>query len=69
MVNDLGSRIKEQRLAKELSQYELAQRLGVMQYTVSKYENNIKRPSYEILTLLADIFEVSTDYLLGREAF
>lgn len=69
MVNDLGSRIKELRTTKEFSQQELAQKLGVMQHTVSKYENGIKRPSLEILILLADILEVSTDYLLGRTDF
>ena len=63
----LGSRIKELRLAERLSQQELAKELGVGQNTVSKYETNFKRPSYEILILIADFFDVTTDYLLGRE--
>lgn len=69
MVNNLGARIKELRAAKSLSQAELANKLGVMQHTVSKYENNVKRPSFEVLILLADVFDVSTDYLLGRTEF
>lgn len=68
-MNDIGTRIKELRVAKGLSQQGLAQKLGVMQHTVSKYENNVKRPSLEVLILLADILDVSTDYLLGREEF
>lgn len=68
-MNDAGSRIREQRTLKGFSQQELAEKLGVMQHTVSKYENNIKRPSLEVLISLADILEVSTDYLLGREEF
>lgn len=66
-MGDIGSRIKEERVIKGFSQQELAEKLGVKQNTVSQYENNIKRPSYEILVHLADIFEVSTDYLLGRD--
>jgi len=69
MVKDLGARIKELRIAKSLSQQTLADKLGIMQHTVSKYENNNKRPSLEILILLADILETSTDYLLGREEY
>lgn len=66
---DIGSRVKEQRSAKGLSQKDLADKLGIKQNTVSQYENNIKRPSYEMLVLLANIFDVSTDFLLGREDF
>lgn len=68
-MKDIGIRIKEQREIKGLSQKELAIEMGVKQNTISQYENNIKRPSYEILILLADFFDVSIDYLLGREDY
>ena len=68
-MNILGMRIKEERKVKGLSQLDLAQKLGVVQHVVSRYENNIIRPSLEVLVLLADILEVSTDYLLGRQDF
>lgn len=64
---ELGARIKELRVGKGLSQQELAEKLGVMQHTVSKYENNVKRPSLEVLVSLADILDTTTDYLLGIE--
>lgn len=66
-MKDIGIHIKEQREVKGLSQKELATKIGVKQNTISQYENNIKRPSYEILILIADFFDVSVDYLLGRE--
>lgn len=66
-MKDIGIRIKELRETKGLSQKELAIELGVKQNTISQYETSIKRPSYEILILLADFFDVSADYLLGRE--
>lgn len=68
-MSDMGSKIKELRVIKNFSQQDLAEKLGVKQNTVSQYENNVKRPSYEILIQLSNILEVSTDYLLGKEEF
>ena len=65
-MKDIGTLIKEQREKEGLSQKELAVKIGVKQNTISQYENNVKKPSYKTLVLLADYFEVSTDYLLGR---
>lgn len=66
---DIGSKIKELRIAKGLSQQQIAQRIGVNQNTFSRYENSIIHPSLEVLVLIADILEVTTDYLLGREEY
>lgn len=49
----------------KLSQFELAERLGVSQQTISKYENGTREPDNNTLKLLSDFFGVSTDYLLG----
>jgi transcriptional regulator with XRE-family HTH domain len=68
-VITIGERIKELRIEKGLFQQDLAEKLGVIQTCVSAYEKNRVRPSYEVLILLADIFEVSTDYLLGRTEY
>ena len=67
MVSSMGTRIKNLRLQKGYSQQELAQMLGVPKGIVSKYENNERNPSYENLIKLADIFQVTTDFLLGRK--
>lgn len=63
----LGNQIKELRLAFGWSQVELARRLNISKQTVSNWENDNIQPSIEMLVHLAEVFRVSTDYLLGRE--
>ena len=63
----LSLRIAEIRTAKNLTQSDLAQYLKITQQTYSAYETNKRQMNYETLCLLADFFEVSTDYLLGRQ--
>lgn len=63
----LNVRIKELRLAKRITQVELANALGVTKQCVSNWENDNILPSVEMLCKLADYFFVSTDYLLFRE--
>ena len=63
----LSSRIREIRMAKKISQVELAKRLGVTKQSVSNWENDNIQPSIEMLSRIADVLAVSTDYLLGRE--
>ena len=64
MLND---RIKELRLSNGMTQVELVRGLSVSKQCVSNWENNNIQPSIEMLEALADLFSVSTDYLLGRE--
>jgi transcriptional regulator with XRE-family HTH domain len=66
MIN-FGKRLKKLRILHELSQEQLAKRLGMTKSVVSAYENGIRMPSYEALISIARIFKVSTDYLLGVE--
>ncbi|MDR2933532.1 MAG: helix-turn-helix domain-containing protein, partial [Oscillospiraceae bacterium] len=63
----IGERIRELRQARHLTQDILAQRLGITKSGVSSYENSAAYPSYDALLGLADIFKVTTDYLLGKE--
>ena len=67
MIADFSARIKALRLEKRLRQDQLAVRLGVEKSTVSMYETDMRKPTLETLVRMADIFGVSTDYLLGRE--
>ena len=63
----LGQRIKELRTALNWGQVDLAKRLGVAKQTVSNWENDNIQPSIDMLVRLANLFHVTTDYLLGRE--
>ncbi|MBR9946744.1 helix-turn-helix transcriptional regulator [Clostridiaceae bacterium Marseille-Q4145] len=59
-------RLKELREAKHLSQLKLAMDLHLSQNSISRYENLEREAGYETLILIADYFQVSLDYLLGR---
>ena len=61
----LNERIREIRMAKKMSQVELANILGVTKQSVSNWENDNIQPSIDMLIRLSNIFNASTDYLLG----
>lgn len=63
----IGKRIKELRISKGLSQQELGDLLGVTKVSICGYENGTRTPGLDVFCALADIFETTTDYLLGRE--
>lgn len=65
---ELKNKIRELREARGLSTQQLADILGVGQRQVQLYEKGESVPKIEGLIILADLFGVSTDYLLGREA-
>ena len=62
-----SARIKELRLDKQLSQADLAKAMSVNQRTISNWEKAVRQPDFETLAMLAEFFQVSTDYLLGLE--
>ncbi|MFI3254396.1 MAG: helix-turn-helix transcriptional regulator [Eubacteriales bacterium] len=55
------------RKQKGLTQADMAKILGIAQQTYGNYEKGNRQPSLEMLVKLADSFEVTVDYLLGRE--
>jgi len=59
-------RLTELRKKSGLSQYELAEKLGFSRGKYSNYEQGTRQPDYETLQKIADYFNVTTDYLLGR---
>ncbi len=63
----IGKRIKDMRLEKGMSQQELGDLIGVTKVSICGYENGTRTPSLDTFCILADIFETTTDYLLGRE--
>jgi len=61
----LGERIKELRKRNNLTQIDLAKEMEVTKGTVSAWETNRRRPSFETLDALASLFSVNMAYLLG----
>lgn len=67
MIVLLNEKIKELRVSCGLNQVEFAKKVGVTKQCVSNWENDNVLPSIEMLVKIADLFNVSTDYLLGRD--
>lgn len=63
----LSERIHELRMRQGYTQVSLAKKLGVSKQAVSNWENGNIQPSIDMLIRIADLFSVTTDYLLGRE--
>ncbi len=61
----IGERLQELRKDHGLSQEDLAKILGVSHYTVSSYECNRSDPDDKSKVILAKLFDVSVDYMLG----
>ena len=62
-------RLQDLRERRRLSRRTLAELCGLSKNMISLYERGEKAPSVDALISLADFFEVSTDYLLGRKNF
>ena len=63
----LGLTISKLRKEKGMTQEELAEKVNVSAQAVSKWENDISMPDISVLPVLAEIFDISIDELLGRE--
>jgi len=61
-----GERLKQLRKEKNLTQSELGNKINVTKVSISGYESGNRTPDTDTLQRIADFFEVSTDYLLGR---
>lgn len=64
-MSDFGSRLKNIRKNKNITQKELAKNIKVAQSTIANYEKNLRFPGSEILRQLSDELDISVDYLLG----
>lgn len=63
---DFGSIVVELRKEQKISQTELASQLGIHKNVLGRYERNEVLPSIEIARKIADILDVSLDYLTGK---
>lgn len=62
----LKNRLKILRESKKLTQQELADKLNLSRVRYNNYETGKRNPDYEVLQLIADFYDVSIDYLLGK---
>ena len=62
-------RLTEQRKMNNMTQREVAQKLGIAQPSYIRYENGKSEPTIENLIKLADLFDVSIDFLCGRKEY
>ena len=60
------NRFKDIRVAKGMTQKQVADDLELSVIAIQNYENLRRKPAYDILIALADYFDVSLDYLVGR---
>lgn len=62
-----GDKLKKLRLKSKMTQGDVCQKLSLEQSTLANYENSRRFPKPKTLVALAELFNVSTDYLLGRK--
>ena len=63
----LGYRLRLLRKKNKLSQQSLGNLLGVSKVSISNYEKGARVPSLDVLLMILKVFNVSADYMLGRE--
>ncbi len=60
-------RIRTMRKKEHLTQAQMAQHLGISRRTYANYERGVHAMPAEILLSIAEMFDCSMDYLIGRE--
>lgn len=66
-MNKYGLRLKELREKNGYTQESLAQKLNTSRSRIGMYEQGKRQPDFEMQEAIADLFNVSLDYLFGRE--
>lgn len=62
----LGKQLRYYRIVRKMTQPELAEKLGIALRTLQCYEQGVREPRLEIIVKIADILDITTDELLGR---
>ncbi len=60
-----GENLKKMRTIRNMTQQEFGEKVGLSKAVVSKYENGMGYPTYDMLIRIAQYFGVTTDYMLG----
>ena len=66
-MNEFGNRLKLARLARGYTQEQMSKLVDIGQSAYAKWENGRTEPNFENLVKLADLLEVSLDWLFGRD--
>ena len=64
-----NKRLREMRMKRNFTQQKLSDTLGIAIRSYQCYETGTRTPNYELLVKIADVLDVSLDYLLGRDSF
>lgn len=67
-MNNIGNVIAKLRKSNEMTQEELALKVGVSAQTISKWETGNTMPDILLLPVIADVFDVTIDFLYGRDS-
>jgi transcriptional regulator with XRE-family HTH domain len=67
MDYDFGNRLQQLLNKNNISQRQLAKKVGITEAAVSRYINNLQKPRPDILAEIATTLDTTTDYLLGKE--
>ncbi len=67
-MGDFQNIFKRLRNSCDLTQAEIAEKLGISRSTIGMYETGAREPDFDTLEKIADFFNVDIDYLLGRTA-
>ena len=62
-----GKRLRSVRMLRHLTQQKTADLVDISLQSYQKYEQGTRCPSFDLLVQIADILDVSIDYLLGRD--
>lgn len=65
-MNTFNQKLQELRKEKGLLQKEAADMMKISRTAYSNYEQGIRQPSFEILKIICDFYDVTADYLIGR---
>ncbi|GAA0345593.1 helix-turn-helix transcriptional regulator ImmR [Oceanobacillus oncorhynchi subsp. oncorhynchi] len=64
-----GERLKKIRIEKGYKQIDVANKIGIKNNTLSSYEKSIRQPDYDNLKKLANLYNVSIDYIITGNEF
>lgn len=65
-MNNFSTQLRKIRKERKLTQKQLAIEIGASERGIQQYELGERKPAFDVLITLADFFDVSLDYLVGR---